>query len=73
MGQFKYDTHEIPQVSVAKPNPFFQVEPDFGLKIQVESGRVGLQGQKMGPIGSGWPQIGFKFRFNPLMYLINPN
>ena len=50
---FKYDKHEIPQVSVAKPNPFFQVEPDFALKIQVESGRVGLQGQKMGPIGSG--------------------
>ena len=27
----------------------------------------------MGPIGSGWPQIGFKFKFNPIMYLINPN
>ena len=27
----------------------------------------------MGPIGSGWPQIGFKFGFNPIMYLINPN
>ena len=24
----------------------------------------------MGPIGSGWPQIGFKFGFNPIMYLI---
>ena len=21
----------------------------------------------------GWPQIGFKFGFNPIMYLINPN
>ena len=27
----------------------------------------------MGPIGSGWPQIGFKFGFNHIMYLINPN
>jgi hypothetical protein len=27
----------------------------------------------MGPIGSGWTQKGFKFGFNPIMYLINPN
>ena len=56
----------------AKPDPFFRVEPDFGPKIRVESGRVGPQAQKPGPIGSGWPQIGFKFGFNPIIYLINP-
>ena len=52
------------------------VKPDFGPKIRVESGQVGSQDQKRvqsGPIGSGWPLIGFKFRFNPIMYLINPN
>ena len=59
--------------SAAKPDPFFRVEPDFGLKIRVESGRVGPQGQKTSPIGSGWPQIGFKFGYNPIVYLINPN
>jgi hypothetical protein len=59
--------------SAAKPDPFFQVEPDFGPKIWVELGRVGPQGKKPGPIGSGWPQIGFKFGFNPIMYLINLN
>jgi hypothetical protein len=59
--------------SAAKPDPFFWVEPDFGPKIRVESGRVGPQGQNTGPIRSGWPQIGFKFGFNPIMYLINPN
>ena len=47
-------------VSAAKPDPFFRVEPNFGPKIRVELGRVGPQGQKKGPIGSGWPQIGFK-------------
>ena len=33
--------------------------------------KIGPQGKKMGPIG--WPQIGFKFGFNPIMYLITPN
>jgi hypothetical protein len=64
---------QSPQSSAAKPDPFFRVEPDFGPKIWVESGRVGPQGRKTGPIGSGWPQIGFKFGFNPIIYLINPN
>jgi hypothetical protein len=59
--------------SAAKPDPFFPVETDFGHKIRVESGRDGPQDQKTGPIGSGWPQIGFRVRFNPIMYLINPN
>ena len=27
----------------------------------------------MGSIGSGWLKKGFKFEFNPIMYLINPN
>ena len=58
---------------MAKPDPFFWVEPDFGPKIWVESGRVGPQSQKTGPIRSGWPQIWFKFGFNPVMYLINRN
>jgi hypothetical protein len=55
------------------PTRFFRVEPNFGPKIRVESGRVGPHGQKTGPIGSGWPQKGFKFGFNLIMYLINPN
>ena len=52
--------------SSAKPDPFFQVEPYFGPEIWVELGRVGLQGQKTDPIGSAWPQIGFKLGFNPI-------
>ena len=47
--------------SAAKPDPFFRVEPNFGPKIRVESGRVGPQDRKTGPIGSGWSQKGFKF------------
>ena len=39
----------------------------------VESGLVGPQDQKTGAIGSNWPQIGFKFGLNPIIYLINPN
>ena len=35
--------------SAAKPDPFFQVKPNFG----VELCQVGPQGHKMGPIGSG--------------------
>ena len=58
--------------SVAKPDPFFRVEPNFGPKIWVELGQVGPQGRKTSPIGLGWPQIGFKFGFNPIMYLLNP-
>ena len=46
---------------------------NFGPKIRVESGQVSPQGQTMGPIRSGWPQIGFKFGFNSITYLINPN
>ena len=63
-------------ISAAKPDPFFGLnpilDPKFGFS-RVQSGRVGPQGQKTGPIGLGWPQIGFKFGFNPIMYLINPN
>ena len=58
---------------MAKPNPFFRVEINFGPKSQVESGGAGPQGLTTVPIGSGWPQIGFKFGSNPIMYLINPN
>jgi hypothetical protein len=37
---------------VVQPNPdsFFRVELDFVPKIQVESGRVGPQGRKTGPL-----------------------
>ena len=52
---------------------FWGVELTFGPKIWVESGWLDPQGKKMGPIGSGWPLIGFKFGFNPIMYLIIPN
>ena len=62
----------VAQCSTAKPDPFFGVEPNFGPILQVESDQVGPQGQKMSPIGSGLPQIGFKFGFNPIMYLMNP-
>ena len=65
----KYDFKSL-ETSAAKPDPFFRVEPDFGPKIRVESGRVGPQGPKTAPIESSWPQIGFKFGFNPIMYLI---
>ena len=58
------------RTSAAKPYPFFRVEPNFGPKIRVESGRVGPKGRKTGPIGSGWLQIGFKFGFNPIMYFM---
>ena len=37
------------------------------------SGRVGPEGRKTGPIGSCWPQIGFKFGLTPIMYLLNQN
>ena len=58
---------------MAKPDPFFGVELNFGPKIWVEFSLVGPQDQKTGPIGSSGPQIGFKFGFNPIMYLINLN
>ena len=60
------------QASEAKPDPFFCVEPDFEPKIWVELGQFGPQDQKTGPIRLGWPQIGFKFTFNPIIFLINP-
>ena len=57
----------------ANSDPFFWVEPNFGPQIRVELDQVAPQGPKTGPIGSGWPQIGFKFGFNPIIYVINPN
>ena len=53
----------------AKPDPVFWVQPNFGLNFWVQTGWVGPQDPKMGQIGSGWPQKGFKFGFNPIMYL----
>ena len=58
------------QLTMAKPDPF-RVHPDFGPNFRVQTGRVGPQDPKTGPIGSGWPKKGFKFGFNPVMYLIN--
>ena len=55
--------------STDKPDPFFGLNPILDPKFGLS--RVGPQGHKTGPIGSGWPQIGFKFGFNPIMYLIN--
>ena len=49
---------ELIKISAMKPNPFFWVEPNFGPKIWIESGQVGPQIKKTGPIGSGCPQIG---------------
>ena len=43
-----------PRICLAKLDPF---EPDLGPKIRVESGWVGPQDRRTGPIGSGWPQI----------------
>ena len=43
-------------LSAAKPDPFFRVEPNFGPKIRVESGRVGPQDKKR--VLSG--QVGLK-------------
>ena len=67
-----FSNNKCDALRAAKPDPFFRVEPDFGPKIWVESGRVGPQGRKTGPIGSGWPQIGFKFGFNSIMYPNEP-
>lgn len=69
---FSRDNNNI-EDSAAKPDPFFRVKPNLVPKIRVELGQVGPQGKKTGPIGLGWPQIGFKFGFNPIMYLMNPN
>jgi hypothetical protein len=54
--------------SAAKPDLFFWAQPDFRFK------RVGgLSGSKNGSNRVvGWPQKGFKFGFNPKMYLIHP-
>ena len=57
--------------SAAKPEPFFQVQPNLGPYFWVQMGRVGPQDPKTGQIGSGWPQKGLKFGFNPIMCLIN--
>ena len=56
----------------AKSDPFFWVKLNFGPQIWVELDQVAPQGPKTGPIGSGWPQIGFKFRFNPINLGPNP-
>ena len=54
--------------SAVKTNPFWGVQLDFGPNFWVQTGQVGTQDPKTGPIGSGWPQKGFKFEFTPIMY-----
>ena len=58
---------------IVRPNPtwFFRFNPILGPRFK----RVGLtpRVKKPGSIGSGWPQKGLKFGFNPIMYLIHPN
>ena len=67
----KKPTLYTPCTSAAKPDPFFGVQPDFGPNFWVQTGQVGPQDPKTGPIGSGWPQRGFKLGFNPIMYQTN--
>ncbi len=37
--------------SAANPDPFFQVQPNFGPKCLVQTGLVGLQDPKLGSKG----------------------
>ena len=64
---------KIEGYELVRPNPaqFFGLNPILDPKFGLS--RVGPQGRKTGPIGSGWPQTRFKFGFNPIVYFINPN
>ncbi len=42
-------------------------------KFRLSQVGLALRVKKTGLIGSGWPRIGFKFRFNLIMYLLNLN
>ena len=55
------------KTSAAKPDPFFGLNPILDPKFGLSRVGFALTVKKMGPIGSGWPQIGFKFGFNPIM------
>ena len=48
-----------------RPNPI--LDPKFGLS------RIGLALSIKKQVQSGWSQIGFKFGFYTIMYLIKPN
>ena len=73
--QLWFSIFQAPWLHQVRPNPtlFFRVGPNFAPKILVELSWVGNQGKKIGPIESGWSQIGCKFGCNPIMYLINLN
>ena len=43
---------QMPTLSAAKNNPFFQVQPNLGPNFRVQTGRVGPQDPKTGPVGS---------------------
>ena len=54
--------------SAAKPDPFFfEFNPILG-QFLGSNGTGWPQDPKTAPIGSGWPQIEFKFGINPIMY-----
>ena len=55
--------------SAAKPDPFLLVEPNYGPKMWVELVLRIENGFNRVELAS----IGFKIRFNPIMYLMNPN
>ena len=61
------------QIQCGQTRPVFSGSTRFWAYFRVQTGRVGPQDPKTGPIRSGWPLKGFKFGFNPIMYLINPN
>ena len=59
-------------ISAAKPNPFFQVEPDFGPKIQVESVGLALRVKNR----SNWVRLAsnrVQIRVQPYNVLNKPN
>ena len=51
--QIYHGARLVTGTSAAKPDLFLLVEPNFGPKIEVESGWVGPQGWKIGPVWSG--------------------
>ena len=56
-------------ISAAKLDPIFWFEPEFRLDFRVLPGRALKVKMR---VGSGRPQNGYKFRFKPNPYLINP-
>ena len=55
------------QNSAAKPERLFELNPILDPKFRLS--RVGLALRVKKWVQSSWPQIGFKFRFDPIMYI----